>query len=69
MILSFVIQNPIPFAHGTHKKPQTDQNEVSNSPGFCNLLGSVKQTTLARLGHVTDYHWNAIWGMDEHITF
>lgn len=32
-------------------------------------MGSTKQTTLAGLGHVTDCQWNAIWEMDEHISF
>lgn len=50
MILSFAVQYPIAFAHRAPKKPQTDRNEVSNSLGFYNLLGSMKQTTLAGLG-------------------
>lgn len=32
-----------------YKKRQTDQNEIFNSIGFDNLLGSIKQTTLAGL--------------------
>lgn len=55
MILSVIF---ITEAHcfcneATYKKLQTDQNEVSHSIGFCNILGSVKQTSLVRLSHMT----------------
>lgn len=48
------------FCTAIYKKLQTDQNEVSHSIGFCNISGSVKQTTLARFSHMTDYQWN-VW--------